>query len=281
VLAPPAKGALNWLKVLDDPGGSQYVNFPAEDDNLIRVGAETFVADVRPLVANEAVTSRVIQRTHVRAPTADMSAPRPLHLRPSEAQDEVKWAIVESINLGGRLRIDGVTDIASLGEAVHAILAYDDPVRSVEIRRADAQATLERWGIQGFSAVDAIEASDRLHAALAGRWPGAKLTREVPVAATLGDQLVHGRIDLLAETLSGFAIIDHKSFPGAPDLWTERALQYAPQLALYADAVQAATGRLCDELFVHLPIVGALLRLARAEGEPVFPGSAEGLRSHD
>ena len=94
--------------------------------------------------------------------------------------------------------------------------------------------------------------------------------------ATLGDQLVHGRIDLLAETLSGYAVIDHKSFPGAPDLWTERALQYAPQLALYAEAVQAATGQLCDELFVHMPIVGALLREARAERGPIFPGAVGG-----
>lgn len=140
----------------------------------------------------------------------------------------------------------------------------------------DAQATLERWRIQGFSAVDAIEASDRLHSALAGRWAGAKLTREVPVVATLGDQLVHGRIDLLAETSSGFAIIDHKSFPGAPDLWSERALQYAPQLALYGEAVQAVTGRLCEELFVHMPIVGALLRLGRVEREPALSDSTGG-----
>jgi hypothetical protein len=105
---------------------------------------------------------------------------------------------------------------------------------------------------------------------LARRWPGAKLTREVPVVATLGDQLVHGRIDLLAETSSGFAIIDHKSFPGAPDLWSERALQYAPQLALYGEAVEAVTGRLCDELFVHMPIVGALLRLAREARTNLF-----------
>jgi ATP-dependent helicase/nuclease subunit A len=271
VLAPPAKGALNWLKVLDDPGGSQHVNFPAEGDNLICVGSETFIADVRPLAANEDETPRAIQRTHVRSPTAEVSAPRPLHLRPSEARSEAEWTIVESITLGSRLRIDGVADMATLGEAVHAILAYDDPVRSTEIRRADAQATLERWGIQGFSAGDAIEASNRLHTVLATRWPGAKLTREVPVVATLGDQLVHGRIDLLAETLSGFAIIDHKSFPGAPDTWTERALRYAPQLALYAEAVQAATGQFCDELFVHLPIVGALLRLAQTRREAIFP----------
>jgi ATP-dependent helicase/nuclease subunit A len=276
VLAPPARGALNWLKVLDEPGGSQHVNFPVEGDNLIRVGTETFIADVRPLVTNEEETLRAIQRTHVRSPTAETSAPRPLHLRPSEARGEAEWTIVESISLGSRLRIDGVTDMASLGEAMHAVLAYDDPVRSVEIRRADAHATLERWGIQGFSAVDAIEASDRLHAALAGRWPGAKLTREVPVVATLGDQLVDGRIDLLAETSGGFAIIDDKSFPGAPDLWSERALQYAPQLALYGEAVQAVTGRLCDELFVHMPIVGALLRLARATREPTFSDSAGG-----
>lgn len=84
------------------------------------------------------------------------------------------------------------------------------------------------------------------------------------MTANLGEQLATGRIDLLIETAAGFAIIDHKSFPGSPDQWADRAIHYAPQLAVYAKAVQAATGRPCEELFIHMPIVGALLRVARS-----------------
>jgi len=264
VLATPAKGTPNWLKVLDDPDGTQHLTFPDESDNVISVGGQTFIADVRALAAEESQTPRAIVQTHVRTAVANESAARPLHLRPSEAQSEVTWIVAERISLGNRLPIDGVSDMARLGEALHALLAYDDPGRSPEIRQADAQATLDRWGAVGFSAIDAIEASNRLHVALAARWPGGKLTREVPIVAALGDQLIHGRIDLLVESSAGFAIIDHKSFPGAADLWSERALKYAPQLALYAKAVHAATGRACEELFVHMPIVGTLLRLERA-----------------
>lgn len=277
VFAPPAKGALNWLKVLDAPDGPAHLTFPPEGDNLIQAGAETFVADVRPLTAGDDGALRAIQQTYVRPATPEQAAATALHLRPSAAQGDAGWRIVETLDLGPRLQLDGVSDMASLGEAVHAILAYDDPSRAPAVREADAQTILDRWGVAGFSARDALEASDRLHRALNGRWPLAQRRAEVPVTATLGEQLVAGRIDLLVETAAGFAIIDHKSFPGSPDQWADRAIHYAPQLALYAEAVQASTGRPCEELFIHMPIVGALLRVAPAAGAP--PVSAEVLSS--
>ncbi len=154
--------------------------------------------------------------------------------------------------------------MATLGEALHAILAYDYPAREPAIRLADAQATLDRWSVPGFTARDALTASDRLHGILASRWPAAILRREAPVSARIGQQLVQGRIDLLIETGSTSAIVDHKSFPGRADLWETRALQHAPQIGLYAEAVEAASGRSCRELFVHMPVVGALIRVASA-----------------
>lgn len=88
----------------------------------------------------------------------------------------------------------------------------------------------------------------------------------MPVTAPAADQLLKGRIDMLVETGSEFAIIDHKSFPGRFELWEERAVGHAPQLAAYACAVESITGRRCSELWIHMPIVGALFRLAPAEG---------------
>lgn len=67
------------------------------------------------------------------------------------------------------------------------------------------------------------------------------------------------------ETNEITAIIDHKSFPGRFEQWEAKALQYAPQVALYGEAVKAASGRSCDHLLVHMPVVGTLLRLARSK----------------
>ncbi|MEY9722170.1 ATP-dependent exoDNAse (exonuclease V) beta subunit [Sinorhizobium fredii] len=85
------------------------------------------------------------------------------------------------------------------------------------------------------------------------------------MTARFGDQLVQGRIDLLVEFEHRSAIVDHKSFPGRMDEWEGHALRHAPQLALYGEAVAAVSGRACDELWIHMPVVGALLRVEHAE----------------
>lgn len=259
VFAPAAKGTLNWLKLLDEPDAAPHVVPPVADDNLLSVGDQTFVADVRPLAANDAPEERYPQRSFVRPRSAPAERP-PLYLRPSQAEGG-DWRVVERVNLGGRLPIDGVADMAALGEALHAIIAYDDVSRDMEQRLADADATLARWGVKGFAAVDALTASDRLSAWLGTRWPHGNLLHETPVTARFGDQLVQGRIDLLVEHDCGSAVVDHKSFPGRVDLWEGHALRHAPQLALYGDAVASVSGRPCDELWIHMPVVGVLLRV--------------------
>ncbi len=188
-----------------------------------------------------------------------------MFLKPSEAEGG-SWRVVERVDLGGRLPIDGIADIAALGEALHSIIGYDDPNRDRDMRLADASSILTRWGVTGFRADDALVASDRLATWRRGRWPAASSIAEVPVTAPLGDQLLKGRIDMLVETGVDFAIIDHKSFPGRFDLWEERAVGHAPQLAAYAGAAESIAGRRCSELWIHMPIVGALFRLAPAEG---------------
>ena len=78
----------------------------------------------------------------------------------------------------------------------------------------------------------------------------------------LGDQLVSGRLDLLLTDAEGAIVIDHKSFLGARNSWEAKAVGYGAQLGLYAEAVTAATGMRCDRLYVHMPLVGVLLRVA-------------------
>ncbi|MGO4411181.1 PD-(D/E)XK nuclease family protein, partial [Brevundimonas sp. M-11_2] len=229
--------------------------------NLITVGGETFIADVRVLAADDGATPRYPQPPHVTARAAATPV-APLFVKPSSATGD-GWRVTERVDLGARLRIDGASDMAALGEALHAILAYDDPMRSPDQRLADADAILRRWNVPALSAADAIEASTRLQNWLADRWPDGEVLREVPVRARIGDQIVQGRIDLLVRHAAGAAIFDHKSFPGALDRWDDQAVGHAPQVGLYAEAVAAASGAACDELFIHMPVVGAILRVAR------------------
>lgn len=75
-------------------------------------------------------------------------------------------------------------------------------------------------------------------------------------------QRVAGRIGLLVETADGLVILDHKSFPGPHDLWAERALEHAPQLALYRRLVEAAAEKPVTGTFILMPVVGTLLEVA-------------------
>jgi ATP-dependent helicase/nuclease subunit A len=54
-------------------------------------------------------------------------------------------------------------------------------------------------------------------------------------------------------------IADHKSFPGRLEKWTEKALQYAPQPALYREATEKATVRPVVVTIIHMPLLGLRL----------------------
>lgn len=263
VLAPPAKGALNWLTVLDGAGAG-HVTLPRSQGDGIRAGDETFPANVATLVGDDAPATREVAIPF-------MCLPRPggvramLHRRPSDEVADGVYRVMERIALGPRLPLVGAPDMRLVGEAVHAILASDWPRRPHSDRLARAQAILDRWGVHQVLAGDVLDASDRLTQTLEGRWPGGIFLREAPISARLGAQLVRGRIDLLVEHDDGFAIVDHKSFPGSRDAWEERATGYGPQLGLYAEALGKARSGASFDLFVHMPIVGTLVRVAPIE----------------
>nr|WP_278376198.1 UvrD-helicase domain-containing protein [Brucella anthropi] len=262
IFAPPAKDPPSWLSLLNAPEAAAHVVPPQSDDNQLGVGNQSFTVDVKALATSGELTERGRLPTYVRARTTEPQVRPPLFLKPSEAEGG-SWKVVERVDLGGRLPIDGIADIAALGEALHSIIGYDDPDRDRGQRLADASSILTRWNVIGFKADDALIASDRLATWRRGRWPAASGIAEVPVTAPSADQLLKGRIDMLVETGIDFAIIDHKSFPGRFELWEERAVGHAPQLSAYAGAVEAITGRRCSELWIHMPVVGKLFRLAR------------------
>jgi ATP-dependent exoDNAse (exonuclease V) beta subunit len=259
VFAPPANGALNALAVLDH-GGPGHIRLPENQGDPLMAGDAAYPVRLIPVAVDVPKPLDPTQQTFVR--TARTIIERaPLRRRPSAEKEGGAYAVIERITLGPRLAIEGAPDMTRLGEAVHAIFAADRASEPAVDRRARAEAILARWGVHQVAAADVLAACDRLNHFLEARWPSAHRRREVPVHARLGDQLVSGRIDLLIEHNHGYAIIDHKSFPGSRDTWDARALLYGPQLSLYAEAVAMASGRSGGNLYVHMPIVGALLRI--------------------
>lgn len=263
IFAPALKSPLNWISVLD--GNSvTHVDLPRDREGAIKAGEERFAAAVAVLSADETTACREISPAFGSSKREVRKRP-PLHRRPSDAVDSLSYEVVERIELGGRLPLAGEADMRLLGEAVHAIIAADDLLASLDDRLRLAQRVLSNWGVHQIAAPDVLAAHDRLATELRKRWPSGRVHRETPVSAHVADQLVNGRIDLLVEHEGGFAIIDHKSFPGSRDQWDRKATGYGPQLGLYAEALEKARpGSMCD-LYVHMPLVGALLRVAPAK----------------
>jgi hypothetical protein len=70
---------------------------------------------------------------------------------------------------------------------------------------------------------------------------------------------VHRIADLILMTPDGLAIIDHKAYMGGPEDARTFALDCAEQLQAYADAAGEALGKDGTKMYVHLPLMGAVV----------------------
>ena len=123
--------------------------------------------------------------------------------------------------------------------------------------------TLDRFDVAGcVEAAQLPVASDRLHQWIESRWPGAVWRREWPVLHRLPEGTVlRGVVDLVLETEAGLVLLDHKSFPGSREQARARAGEYAGQLAAYAGALEAATGKTVTAAYIHLPVSGFVIEV--------------------
>jgi len=176
-------------------------------------------------------------------------------------------ARVELEACGERIVLSGAPDMQVVGEAIHGFLAADRPTLAAAERRQIAAGLLARWQVATvLRPDDLLTASDRLRAWVERRFPDAVWHREWPLLHRQPNgTVVRGTADLVIEHANGFAVVDHKSFPGTAEQAIARAVGYAGQLAAYADAVAAARRRPVTECWVHLPVLGAMvpMRLAK------------------
>jgi ATP-dependent exoDNAse (exonuclease V) beta subunit len=166
------------------------------------------------------------------------------------------------VDLGERIALEGNPEMDLVGEAIHGFLAVDDNSRDEGKRLAMAEKILQNWNVTAVTPENLVEASDRLRTHIDKMFGKDCVWRkEWPIHLRKGNQMAMGWIDLLLETPEGFVIIDHKSFPGSKDRRQERALSHAPQLALYRDAVEKATGKTVIATIIHMPVVGEMIEI--------------------
>jgi len=167
----------------------------------------------------------------------------------------------------------GQTDAASLGREVHALLA-GTPVISPK--------------------PEAVELASRFRQSELGRRvaQASRVEREFDFMLSVQDLILHGRIDLWFEHKEHLVLVDYKTDNVSLAEVNNLAELYAPQLRLYALALERLTGKLPDQAFlsllrlsldVHISVdeaaVGAAEALARELSDaqqrlqfPVRPG---------
>src|SRR5690606_26647926 len=118
---------------------------------------------------------------------------------------------------------------------------------------AEAEAVAELAG-EVAAAARAALASPTVRAAHAA----SRSWRELFVAApAVGDVLLEGFVDLVADTPDGLLVVDYKTDRVAPDDVDDALARYRPQAAAYALALEQATGR---------PVRSCTFVFARPEG---------------
>ena len=127
-----------------------------------------------------------------------------------------------------------------------------------------ASEILRQWEVlNALLPEDLLVASDAMHQWIETHWAEATWHREWPLAQRQGDgSIIRGSSDLVLEVPSGFVLIDHKSFPGTVEQAMQKVTEFAGQLSTYSNVVEAATGRSSLATYVHLPLLGIVVKVS-------------------
>ena len=181
----------------------------------------------------------------------------PLRLSPSAIALSDTAKVGEIIELGERLEINGEYDPATLGSALHAVIAT-----TLMGQQATERVLLEHDMLSTISVAATDESAGRLIAAINQRFEPINLYTADPIHYTNDDgQVISVWIDLLVETEDGFVLIDHNASPRARSDWGEIALGYSGQLEAYAAGITHATGKPVISRWIHFAVTGGLVEV--------------------
>jgi len=183
-----------------------------------------------------------------------------LWLRPSAATGG-SHQVIATEPVGQRLALAAPVNMADLGQALHLCLAKS--TAQGQVTEEEVNSALKRWGVAAaVQAAEVVAQVQSFEAWCANRWPGSRMLAEVPIEAEgpNGTRIV-GRIDCLLKTDAGWVLIDHKANPRGAAGDVELAACHGPQLAAYAQAIEAATGLPVVESWLFQPVAGRAVQL--------------------
>jgi len=186
----------------------------------------------------------------------------PLWVTPSAVHAE-GYGVAEVVGVGARIEVRPGADLSSVGSALHNCIAYAvaDPDKGISV--SDVREILERWGVA--AAVDAQQALSQINAFAAWhreKWPEAVVRAEVPFEAKRADgAIARGQVDLLLSLPEQHILFDHKADPRGAGEANRLASAHGGQLAEYAQAIQAASGKPVTERWLFLPVAAQAVRI--------------------
>jgi ATP-dependent helicase/nuclease subunit A len=270
-----------WLDELCDERGEPLLTFPddvpSNEETTVSVRRDD--GSVRQWAARHWLLSGISQsrppeerpRRWVVAPDVAQSPPVPHWIAPSRAATD--WpelpalAVIDVASTNARLPLGSQRGVEwdVVGNTLHRFLAADAHGLAPQFRLDIARRLLTSSGLLTILTPESlVQSGDSLRSWVDSRWPGAIWQREVSidahVATSSGRRRIRGTIDLLLDTPQGSVIIDHKTYPGAMNTWSDRAATFAPQLAAYSEALRAAE-RIVSERWVSFAIAGGVVRL--------------------
>jgi ATP-dependent exoDNAse (exonuclease V) beta subunit len=251
-----------WLDALVDKNDKKILNLPDKDQITMSIGGYDLPVQVDIYAPVESEADETRQTLYQSKLPASVKEFLPARFVPSNAGFPCPRFDTEIIPIGDRLALSTSSSMDMVGNAIHGFFAVDQIGAATEKRRSIAESILRNWDITGLEPDTLITAGDRLDEFIKNNFTGnCSWFKEWPVHLKKEGQKASGWIDLLLETPDGYIIIDHKSFPGKQSDIPEQAASYAPQLAIYKEAVEKATGKPILQCFLHMPIVGKMVRV--------------------
>lgn len=186
----------------------------------------------------------------------------PRKFSPSSALPLSSAVVGKVVELGDRLKLDKVADMALLGSALHGVIAA--AINSATpLPASRVSKLLKAFGVEhSVSVDDALSASQRFINYMQQNYPVLRCYVEHPVSVVNAQgQEANGYIDLLIETDAGWIIVDHKSSPQRRSEWQANALKFSGQLAVYRDAVTQVSDKPVLGCWVHFAVTGGVVEV--------------------
>ena len=183
------------------------------------------------------------------------------HISPSSVAAHPDASIASSKSIGERLEIQGTPEMATLGSALHAIIATEVIARDRSLSRAER--VLHDYGMS--KTVDAgkvVAQVDAFIADVESRFKPTAWHVEYPIHFTNEQgQTAKGWIDLALETEQGWVVIDHKSSPHPRNEWAEIALSYSGQLDVYRQALSRLSDVPVRSCWIHYVVTAGMVEV--------------------